>query len=155
MLSILILPQYIIVMNFRQFIESNPLKIQNGFSQNTVGTHNDFVGGAILPSTWTGSEDLGTYGYGLPSTDITIPNVTRTSVISSVSMGGGGDTDRSRKKNKLIRVGLKDGTEIWLTIDDYNRFNSIKKIEKGQPITVTFQRNPGDQGPPSRVIGIS
>jgi len=141
-------------MNFRQFIESNPLKIQNGFSQNTVGKHNDFAGGAMLPSTWTGSEDLGTYG-GLPSTDITIPNVTRTSVISYVDMGGGGDADRSRKKNKLILVRLEDKTEMWLTRDDYDRFNAIKNIVVGQPITVTFQRSPGDQGPPSRIIGIN
>ena len=49
-------------MNFRQFLENNPLKIQNGFSQNTVGTHNDFASGTMLPSTWTGSEDLGVYG---------------------------------------------------------------------------------------------
>ena len=64
-------------MNFRSFLENNPLKIQNSFSQNTVGTHNDYATAAFLPSTFTGSDDLGPMGYGLPDTDLRLPVVTR------------------------------------------------------------------------------
>lgn len=132
-------------MNFRQFLEHNPLKIYNQFSQNTVGTHNDYATAAFLPSTWTGSENLGPYSYGVPGTDVAIPNVVKKSKIRSVEMN----------KNPIV-VMLMDGTKLYLTLDEFNRINSFKKLEVGNEISVTFQRNPGDQGSePSKVVSIS
>lgn len=131
-------------MNFRQFLEHNPLKIQNSFSQNTVGAHNDTATAAFLPSTWTGSEDLGKFGYGLPSTDLAMPSVEKTSTIRSIE-----------KNKNPITIMLMDGTKLYLTLDEFNRIRSFKRLEKGEKITVSFQRNPGDQGQePSKITGI-
>jgi hypothetical protein len=131
--------------NFRKFLEYNPLKIQNPFSQNTVGTHNDYATAAFLPSTWTGSEDPGAYSYGVPGTEMVIPNVVKKSKIRSVEMS----------KNP-ITIMLMDGTKIYLTLDEFNRINSIKRLEVGNEISVTFQRLPEDRGSePSKIISIS
>jgi hypothetical protein len=131
--------------NFRQFLEHNPLKIQNSFSQNTVGTHNDHATAAFLPSTWTGSEDLGTYSYGVPGVDLTIPNVVKKSKIRSVEM--------NRNPIKLM---MMDGTKIYLTLDEFNRINAIKRLEVGNEISVTFQRRPEDSGAePSKIVAIN
>lgn len=132
-------------MNFRQFLEHNPLKIQNSFSQNTVGTHNDYATAAFLPSTWTGSEDLGTYSYGVPGVDLTIPNVVKKSKIRSVEMN----------RNPITLI-MMDGTKIYLTLDEFNRINAIKRLEVGNEISVTFQRRPEDKGPePSKIVAIN
>lgn len=131
-------------MNFRQFLEHNPLKIQNGFSQNTAGKHNDHATAAFLPSTWTGSENLGPYSYGVPGIDIVIPNIVKKSKVQSIEMN----------RNPII-VMLMDGTKLYLTLDEFNRINSIKKMEVGKEISVTFQRRPEDQGgEPSKIIAI-
>lgn len=132
-------------MNFRQFLEHNPLKIQNPFSQNTVGTHNDYATAAFLPSTWTGSENLGPYSYGVPSLDLVIPNVVKKSKIRSVEIN----------KNP-IQIAMIDGTKIYLTLDEFNRIKSTKRLEVGDEISVTFQRHPEDQGSrPSKIIAIN
>ena len=132
-------------MNFRQFLEHNPLKIQNPFSQNTVGTHNDYATAAFLPSKWTGSEDLSPYSHGAPGTDLAIPNVIKKSKIRSVEMN----------KNP-ITIMMMDGTKIYLTLDEFNRINAKKRLEVGNEISVTFQRHPEDHGgSPSKVIAIS
>lgn len=128
-------------MNFRQFLEHNPLKISNSFSQNTLGTHNDHATTSFLPSTWTGSEDLGVFGHGLPSTDISIPTTTVRSKISSIELN----------KNP-IRLRLEDKTEIPLTWDEFRRIDAIKKLKVGNILTVTFQRSPGDKSPEASKI---
>jgi hypothetical protein len=131
-------------MNFKQFLENNPLKIQNNFSQNTVGKHTDYATAAFLPSTWTGSEDLGSYSYGLPSTDIAIPNVVKKSKIRSIEL----------KRNPIVII-LVDGTKLHLTLDEFNRIDSRKKLEVGNEISVTFQRNPEQTGgEPSKIVSI-
>lgn len=146
-------------MNFRSFLEHNPLKIQNQFSQNTVGTHNDMATSAFLPSTFTGSEDLGIMGYGLPSTDLALPTVTRESEIVSVFNAPASETKKrknDRSQKDLIRLVLKDKTQIYLTMSEYLRINSRKRLEKGQKLNVTFQRNPSDSGTqPSKIISIN
>lgn len=131
-------------MNFKQFLEHNPLKIHNPFSQNTVGKHNDYATTAFLPSTWTGSEDLGPFSYGVPSLDIAIPQVVKKSKIRSIEMN----------KNPIV-VMLADGTKLYLTLDEFNRINSSTRLEVGNEISVTFQRRPEDQGSdPSKIISI-
>lgn len=110
-------------MNFKQYI-----KLQE---QNTIGKHNDFATAAFLPSDWTGSE---TYDLNLPflsSIDVEIPSVTKTSVITSVI----------KNKNPII-IELRDGTRLYLDIDQYRRIN--KTPEVGQTMTVVFQRNKND-----------
>lgn len=132
-------------MNFRKFLEHNPLKIQSSFSQNTAGTHNDRATASFLASTWTGSEDLGRFGYGLPGVDLVLPSVEKKSTIRSIT-----------KNKNPITIVLMDGTKIYLTLDEFNRINSMKSLEVGSDITVTFQRNPGDQSQePSKIIAIS
>ena len=132
-------------MNFRQFLENNPLKIQNSFSQNTVGKHNDYATAAFLPSTWTGSEDMGSYPDGAPGVDLMIPNVVKKSKIRSVEMN----------RNPIV-VMLMDGTKIYLNLDEFNRISSTKRLEVGSEISVTFQRSPGDLGQePSKIISIN
>lgn len=110
-----------------------------------MGTHNDYATAAFLPSAWTGSEDLGPYSYGVPGLDLTIPNVVKKSKIRSVDMN----------KNPIV-VMLTDGTKIYLTLDEFNRINAIKRLEVGNEISVTFQRRPEDLGSnPSKIVAIN
>ena len=114
-------------MNFRQFLENNPLHIPYPKGGNTVGTHNDGAsghnnyngGGAYLPSTSTGgSEDLGAYGYGLPSTN-------------------------NGQKNKTdIVVKLEDGTRVEMNYPRFKNVSSLlmKKILHGEKVQVYFRR---------------
>lgn len=132
-------------MNFRQFLEHNPLKVQSQLSQNTVGTHNDYATAAFLPSTWTGSENLGAYSNKVPGIDLVIPNVVKKSKIRSVEMN----------RNPIV-VMLVDGTKIYLTLDEFNRINPIKRLEVGKEISVTFQRHPDSRGyEPSKIVAIN
>lgn len=146
-------------MNFRSFLEYSQ-KINNMFSQNTIGKHNDKATAAFLPTTFTGSEDLGVMGHGLPSTDILIPTVTRESEILSIFNATASKNNKKRKNDKsqkdIIKINLKDGTSIFLTIFQYNKIKSKKKLEPGEKIRVTFRRNPHDKGSdPSNIIDIS
>lgn len=108
-------------MNFRKFLE-----------QNTVGKHNDFATSALLPSDWTGSEvnPMKNLPF-LSSTDIQIPQTTRTSFIKKIDYN----------KNPIL-IELKDQTKIFLSLDQYNRLNKTPQI--GQKLTVVFQRDPSD-----------
>lgn len=130
--------------SFRKFMEQSPARIHNAFSQNTVGTHNDFATSKLLSSTWTGTEDLGTHPRVAPGVDLELPGATRKSKIKSVN-------DR---KNP-IEVRLMDGTAIYLSLDEFNRVNSRTKLEVGREIRVTFQRREEDGSPdPSQVVSI-
>ena len=42
-----------------------------------------------------------------------------------------------------IKIKLKDGTQLFLSIDEYRRLK--KEPKKGDKVTVTFQRNPNDK----------
>ena len=115
-------------MNFREFIE-----------QNTVGYHNDYATSAFLPSVYTGTESPDIHIPHLTSTDLTIPNVTKTSFITHIELN----------KNP-IKILLKDGTKIFLSFDQYNRINPKPEINK--KIYVTFQRSPEDESDrPSKI----
>lgn len=146
------------MLNFRSFIENNPFKVHNQFSQNTVGRHNDRATASFLPTSFTGSEDLGYLGRGMPSTDLMMPTVTKESEIISVlnapaTTGKKRNNDKSQKD--LIRINLKDGTTIFLTLFQYIRVNSKKRLEPGERIKVTFRRSPSDTSQePSNIISI-
>lgn len=132
-------------LNFRQFMEQGEGRVHNAFSQNTVGTHNDYATASFLSSTWTGSEDLGRIGNALPSTDLEIPHVARRSKIRFVE-----------KNKNPIKVQLMDGTTLYLSLDEFRRIDSRTKLEPNREITVTFQRRDGDSGSePSKVVSVS
>jgi len=129
---------------FRSFMEAGEAKVFASFSQNTVGTHNDYATAKFLPTTWTGSEDLGTYSYGLPGVDLEIPGTVRKSKIRSVE-----------KNRSPIRVSLMDGTTLHMTLDEFKRIDSRTKLEPGREIRVTFQRREDDASQePSKVISV-
>lgn len=132
-------------LNFRDFfMESSGVRIHNQFNQNTVGTHNDTATSKFLPSTWTGSEDLGRFGYGLPGVDLEIPHVTRRARIREV-----------RRNTNPIVVRLMDGTTLYMSLDEFRRIDSRTKLEPNREITVTFQRREEDGSPePSKVVSI-
>jgi hypothetical protein len=99
----------------------------------------------MLPSTWTGSEDLGKYFQGVPGVDLEVPTVSRTSIVKSVE-----------KRRNPIRVELMDGTVMQLTLDEFNRIDTRTKLYPGREVTVTFQRLEGDSSQqPSKVVSVS
>ena len=145
-------------MNFRSFLEYGPVRIQNQTAQNTVGVHNDRATATLVPSAFNGSEDLGNLGRGLPSTDLLLPTVTRESEIISV-LNAPATRDHRRINDKsqkdLIKVTMKDGTSIHLTLFQYIRINSKKRLELGTKLRVTFQRHPSETGSePSKIISV-
>lgn len=118
-------------MNFKKFLENNPVKIHNSFSQNTIGKHNDKAT-SIFSTDWL-------------YTTLGIPTTEKTSKIQNIE-----------KNKNPIKINFIDGTKIYLTLDEFNRINSYKKLEKGATVTVTFQRNPADTGSTSsKIINIS
>lgn len=122
-------------MNFKQYIKIS--------EQNTVGKHNDFATSAFLPSNWTGSESAPDKNLPfLSSTDIQIPQVSRSSIIFNIILN----------KNPII-IELKDGTRLFLSLDEYNRIQN--KPEIGKKINVIFQRNETDKSEsPSKIMSI-
>jgi hypothetical protein len=130
---------------FKLFVEDGEARVYNSFSQNTVGRHNDASTAKMLPSTWTGSEDLGKYFQGVPGVDLEVPTVSRTSIVKSVE-----------KRRNPIRVELMDGTVMQLTLDEFNRIDTRTKLYPGREVTVTFQRLEGDSSQqPSKVVSVS
>lgn len=111
--------------------------------QNTIGTHNDFATSAFLPSSWTGTESAPDANLPfLSSTDLAIPQISRSSTINNIILN----------KNPII-IELKDGTKLYLSLDEYNRIQN--KPEVGKNITVVFQRNELDKSEaPSKIVGI-
>jgi hypothetical protein len=129
---------------FKRFLEEYEGRIQNSFSQNTTGVHNDFATAKFLPSTGTGSEDLGLHSYGVPGVDLEIPSVVRKSKIRSVE-----------KSKDPIKVSLMDGTVLYMTLDEFNRVDARTKLVPGRDIRVTFQRREDDGSPDtSKVVSI-
>jgi len=119
-------------MNFKQYL--------NLTEENTFGKHNDYATAAFLPSDWTGSEMPDINLPFLSSSDVQIPFVTKTSIISNII----------KNKNPIL-IELKDGTKLYLNLDQFNRINKSPCI--GQNITVVFQRNETDTSDnPSKII---
>lgn len=95
------------------------------------------IQGALASTDVTGSEQSPTMGYSghslhLPSTDLTVPSVTRTGRITTLLL----------KKNPIY-VRLSDGTEASFTYDEYRRIEGNPGV--GKTMTITFQRHPEDQ----------
>lgn len=129
---------------FRQFVEQGEARIRVDFGGNTAGVHNDAATAKFLSSTWTGSGDIDRLDNSLPSTDLEIPHLSRRSKIRSVE-----------KNKNPIRVQMMDGTELYLTLDEFKRINSRTSLEPGREITVTFQRREDDKGSePSKIVSV-
>lgn len=101
----------------------------------TPGKHNDFATSAIVPSAWAGSgpnwgrfDQIGGVG---PRLDLLIPQVIRSSFIIEID-----------KNKNPICIGLKDGTKLYLSLDQFNKIQKTPEI--GKRITVIFQRSEDD-----------
>lgn len=94
------------------------------------------IAGAFASTDVTGTETPDTHGYSghplhLPSTDLTIPSITRSGRIVQLML----------KKNPIL-VQLSDGTEAHFTWDEYKRIDGEPKL--GKTMTIIFQRHPED-----------
>lgn len=94
------------------------------------------IAGALVSTDFTGTEQSPTLGYvghstHLPSTDLTIPSVTREGRITTLLL----------KKNPIY-VRLSDGTEAHFSYDEYRRIQGYPEL--GKVMTITFQRHPED-----------
>jgi hypothetical protein len=96
------------------------------------------IAGALVSSDVSGSEQSPTLGYAghslhLPSTDLTIPSVTKEGRITTLLL----------KKNPIY-VRLSDGTEAHFSYDEYRKIDGEPAL--GKVMTITFQRHPDDTG---------
>lgn len=94
------------------------------------------VGGAFASTDVTGTEEPNSQqitSTHLPSTDLTIPSVTREGRITTLMI----------KKNPIY-VRLSDGTEASFTYDEYRKIQGQPAL--GKVMTITFQRHPQDTG---------
>lgn len=96
------------------------------------------IAGALVSSDFNGSEQSPTLGYmghslHLPSTDLTIPSVTREGRIITLIT----------KKNPIY-IRLSDGTEASFSYNEYKRIQG--QPELGKVMTIMFQRHPEDMG---------
>lgn len=139
-------------MNFRTFLEHNPLHIPMPVGGNTVGTHNDMATAAFAA---TASNDFGIMG-GLPDIDLSATSVARVSKVRKVLNGPSYVYDDKRRHNDLsnrspVKIQMDDGTVIEMPIERFNDlWNSGTKIQPpsskrpGTKLQVMFQRNPTD-----------
>lgn len=93
-------------------------------------------GGAITSTGDTGSIHSplggGERPLSIPTTDLTVPSVTRTGRITTLLLS----------KNPIY-VCLSDGTEAHFTYDEYRRIDGDPSV--GKTMTIIFQRHPEDQ----------
>ena len=95
------------------------------------------IAGAFASSDVTGTEQSPTRDYAghslhLPSTDLTIPSVTKQGRITILQT----------QKNPIY-VKLSDGTEAHFTYDEYRRIQGEPQL--GKTMTLVFQRHPEDR----------
>jgi hypothetical protein len=93
------------------------------------------IGGALVSSDLTrgGAPDrLSSFPLHRQSTDLTIPQVTKTGVIEIFDW-----------KRNPIYMRLSDGTELTLSYDQLNNITKGKP-DVGKTVTVIFQRHPQD-----------
>ena len=96
---------------------------------------NNQIGGAFASTDVTGTEqpESGSMGHPLylPSTDLSIPQVTKSGRITMLAL----------KKNPIF-IKLSDGTEANFTYDEYKKIQGQPQV--GKVMTITFQRHPED-----------
>lgn len=125
---------------FRDFLITEEVGLGNLGAKITQLFHsqnfNNQIGGAFASTDVTGTEQSATMGYSghplyLPSTDLTIPQVTRSGRITNLML----------KKNPIF-VKLSDGTEASFTYDEYKKIQGVPEV--GKTMTIVFQRHPED-----------
>lgn len=125
---------------FRQFLLTEEIGLGDlGHRIDTLMNSQQFgnqINGAFVSSDVSGSEQSPTLGYAghslhLPSTDLTIPSVSKQGRITCLIL----------KKNPIY-VRLSDGTEANFTYEEYRRISG--KPELGKTMTIVFQRHPND-----------
>lgn len=99
------------------------------------------------------SKDLGLLGLDMPCTGIVIPSVTVQSEIEKIK---GAVPEKGEAPKNPIEIRLKNGSNIFLSYDEYKRLKSKINLEKGQKIEVTYRRNKSDkESPTSEIINIT
>lgn len=138
-------------MNFRQFLEHNPLKIYGSLTSNpngpsnTTGFHNDGNRDgstrSFVSSAWSGSEYGTEKPLILPSIDlIKMPDINSIKLIDAAPIKDNsrieivkGDEPRpgSLPKNP-IEIILQSGRKIFMTFDEFKRAGGANIIKKGK-----------------------
>jgi hypothetical protein len=109
-------------MNFKQFMK--------------LMEYANVGGGALLPTSWTGSSAPDTMSMGgrplsLPGNDLGLPSVQRS-----------GRIDILIKDKNPIYVQLSDGSKLFFSLDEFKRIKGFPEV--GRNMTVIFQRAPSD-----------
>lgn len=112
-------------MRFKDFIEQNTV----GYHNDGPGSNFDPSGGAYLSSTVSGRDNE---AKGVPGTDFQVPIVKKSGRIDAIN-----------KKKNPIYIRMQDGTQLFFTWDEFKRIKG-KEPERGDIISVLFQRLPGD-----------
>ena len=112
-------------LNFKEFINET----------NVPGA--SLSGGAFVSSDVSGSEQSDTFAMTgrplhLPSTDLMLPSVLKTSEIINM-----------QEKKNPISIKLKDGTQLYLSWDQFKKIKG-RTPQRGRIMSVTFQRRPDD-----------
>lgn len=123
---------------FREFLLNEEIglgdlgtRIDNLMNNQWLGNQ---IAGAFVSSDFSGTEQPeGSVGHPLymPSTDLTIPSVTKEGRITTLLL----------KKNPIY-VRLSDGTEAYFSYDEWRRVQGQPAL--GKVMTITFQRHPED-----------
>lgn len=136
-------------MNFRQFLEHNPLKIYGSFTSNpngpsnTVGRHNDGNtngdNGSFVSTAWSGSESNTEKPFVLPGIDlvkfpdidsIKLPNVSPIKDESPIRSIEGHKPMPGKQPKNPIKIILSSGREILMSFDEFNRAGGSGRIKK-------------------------
>jgi hypothetical protein len=140
-------------MNFRKFLEHNPLKIYGSFTSNpegpgnTVGKHNDGNSGYFASTAWTGSESNTDKPFVLPGVDlvkmpdidsIKLGDVNYLKDDSPIEIVKGDEPRPGYPPKNPIEIILKSGRRIFMTFDEFKRAGGKEKIKKNNKLTWTL-----------------
>jgi len=131
-------------MTFREFLEFTDTKPLGSIYQPS----NVYTG--VVPSAWTGTQapvanfqDAAPIPPGQTDFDLELPSVTKTAQIKYMN----------EKRNPIL-VYLSDGTQLFLSHDEFRRIKGEPRI--GKTITVVMQRRADDRsGLPSKIKDIT
>lgn len=147
-------------MNFRQFLEHNPLKIYGSLTSNpngpsnTIGNHNDGnrtgSTGSFVSSGWSGSEGGTDKPFTLPSIDlikmpdidsIKLANVNYIRDDSPIESIKGHEPKPGSPPKDPIEITLKNGRIIFMTFDEFKRAGGKEKIKERNKLIWLLQPN--------------
>lgn len=145
-------------MNFRQFLEHNPLKIYGSLTSNpngpsnTAGVHNDGNrsggNGSFVSSDWSGSEYGTEKPFTMPSIDlikmpdlnsIKFRNINCLKDDSPIQSVKGAEPVAGSPPKNPIEITLENGRKIFMTFDEFKRAGGTDKIKKSNKLIWTLQ----------------